>query len=132
MVLPRRLESVFAVNFVFIPVSFCKSNKSFPNGQLNLLYTSGRILIYGWIQTCCLPEYHLEHGLIHVTLQQVDAAVMLAHDLAGEGEADAGAFFLSGVERHKDLLLGSNRAFADDPVRNSFTCPLGQAFCTFP
>ena len=32
-----------------------------------------------------LPERKLEHGLVHVALHQVDASVVLAHDLPGEG-----------------------------------------------
>ena len=55
-----------------------------------------------------LSKNHLEHGLIHIALHQIDGAVVLAHDLAGGGEPDAGAFLLGGVERHKDLLLGSD------------------------
>ena len=47
--------------------------------------------------------------LVHIAAQQVDGAVVLPHDLPGQGEADAGAFFFGGVERDKNLLLGRDR-----------------------
>ena len=33
-----------------------------------------------------LPEDHPEHGLTCITLYKIDAAVVLPHDLAGDGE----------------------------------------------
>ena len=48
---------------------------------LHFLYTNCRIKR--------LPENKLEHGFGDIALHKVYAAVVLAHDLAGKGEADA-------------------------------------------
>ena len=43
-----------------------------------------------------LSEPEFEDGLELVASGQFDAAVVVAHDLAGQGQADAGAFRLGG------------------------------------
>ena len=44
-----------------------------------------------------------------VTADEFDAAVVVAHNLAGNAEADAGALLLGGIERDENLFLGRCR-----------------------
>lgn len=57
----------------------------------------------------CLPEPEFKDGLIYIAAQQTDGSVVVPHNLAGNAEANAGAFILGGEERHEDLLLSGDR-----------------------
>lgn len=56
-----------------------------------------------------LPESEFKHRLVYITPDKVDSPVVLPHNLAGDGQTNAGAFLLRGVERDEDLLLCGNR-----------------------
>ena len=69
-----------------------------------MLYTFG-FTLYSFPS---LAEPEFKDGLLGVAPYQLDAAVVVAHDLAGDGQADARAFLLGGVEWDKDLLLAAH------------------------
>ena len=56
-----------------------------------------------------LPEPEFKNGLLGIAAQQFNGAVMVPHNLAGDGQTNAGAFLLSCIERDEDLLLSRNR-----------------------
>ena len=60
-------------------------------------------------ERAALPENYPEGGAGGIAAVEIDGAVVVAHDLAGQRQADAGAFFLGGEERHEDLLLALHR-----------------------
>ena len=50
-----------------------------------------------------LPKSQFKDGLGGVAAQELNAAVVVAHDLAGQGEAYSGALFLGGIEGNEDF-----------------------------
>ena len=44
-----------------------------------------------------LPESEFKYGLLGITPHQLNAAVVIPHNLPGDRETDAGAFLFGGV-----------------------------------
>ena len=56
-----------------------------------------------------LSKPQLKYGLLGIAAQQFNGAVVIPHNLAGNGQTNARTVFLGGIERNEDLLLGRDR-----------------------
>jgi hypothetical protein len=65
-----------------------------------------------------------------IALQEIDATVVVAHNLSGDTQSDTGTFLLGGEERDKDLLLAAHRdRFAIVPHLDNHLIVFSQLGC---